>query len=167
MNSPSRILVPVDFSESSRTALEYAAMIGARFNAEVEVLHVWPPHGDSSSKADMLSEFVKSEPGRKMMEWLAAFDLRGDVETRGRLAPGGPRDVSDAILEVVEGGDYDLVVMATHGHEGLLHLLKGSVVEKIVKRAPCPVLTVRAPEPVTADPPLDDLKGTGAWTWPS
>jgi nucleotide-binding universal stress UspA family protein len=168
MQSPTRILVPVDFSESSRAALEYAELLGARFCAEVDVLHVWPPSGEGGSKVEMLSEFVKSEAGRKMMEWLASFDVRGDVETRGRLAPGAPRDVPDTIMEIVASGDYDLVVMATHGHDGLLHMLKGSVVDKVVKHAPCPVVTVRAPpEPLPPDPPIPDPEFRSVWTWPS
>jgi universal stress protein A len=168
MNSPTRILVPVDFSESSRVALEYAELLGARFGAEVDVLHVWPPSGEGGSRVEMLSEFVRSDAGRTMMEWLATFDLRGDVETRGRLAPGAPRDVPDTIMEVVNSGEYDLVVMATHGHEGILHLLKGSIVDKVVKRAPCPVVTVRAPqEPLPPDAPLAEPEVRSVWSWPS
>jgi universal stress protein A len=166
MHSPSKILVPVDFSDSSREALEYAATLGARFGAEVDVLHVWrPPHG-ASRAPDLLSEFARSDAGHKMMEWLASFELRSDFEPHGRLATGARGDVPDAIVNVAESGDYDLVVMATHGRHGLSLLLRSSVAEAVVRRAACPVVTVRA---AGDDTPADPGSATmdGPWAWPS
>jgi nucleotide-binding universal stress UspA family protein len=169
MHSPSKILVPVDFTASSRAALEYAATLGARFGAEIDMLHVWRPPRVESSTHDLLADFVQTDDGHKMMEWLASFELRSDVEAHGRLAPGNRSEVPEAIVEAVLIGAYDLVVMATHGRHGLGHLLRGSVTENVIRRAPCPVVTVRATDDIapTSDPGSD---GAAAWNvrgWPS
>lgn len=163
MRSPHRILVPVDFSDSSRAALHYAAMLGAEVGASVDVLHVWGSRDDVDSGTGLLVEFAKSGEGRKMMEWLASFEQCSSVEACGRVVPGGEADVPDAILQEVEVGGFDLVVMGAHGHPGFWHHLMGGVTDDIVRRAPCPVLTVRADdfpsvewvdtrEPVSAQP---------------
>lgn len=169
MESPSKILVPVDFSASSRAALDYAELLGARFGAEVDVLHVWSPVDEAGTKTELLTEFMRTDAGHKMMEWLASFELRSHVEAHGRLAPGVPGDVPDAIIEAVETGAYDLIVMGTHGRQGLSHLLRSSVAEKVMNRAPCPVLTVHAPDADTfaPDPERAELDGRNVWSWPS
>jgi nucleotide-binding universal stress UspA family protein len=105
MHSPNRILVPVDFSDTSRAALRYAAVLGAEVGASVDVLYVWRPPGDVDSRRTLLVEFARSDEGHKMMEWLA--------------------------------------VMGTHAHQGFWRQLLGGVTEEIVRRAPCPVLTIR------------------------
>jgi universal stress protein A len=166
MHTPSRILVPVDFTESSRAALEYAALLGSRLGAEVDMLHVWRPE-HAASKEEVLSEFMQSDAGHDMMEWLASCEVRGDVVTHGRIAEGAHSQIPDAIVEVVESCAYDLVVMATHGRQGLSLLLRGSVTEKVVRRAPCPVITIRAPDgDLPADPRGAGLDVASAWTWP-
>jgi nucleotide-binding universal stress UspA family protein len=168
MQSPSKILVPVDFSDSSRAALDVATSLGSRLGAAVDVLYVWPTQHGAESKKDLLLDFMRSDPGHTMMDWLADCEVRGDVEAHGRVAPGSRRAVPDAIVEAVENGAYDLVVMATHGRHGLSLLWKPSVTEEVMRRAPCPVLTVRAPEDDTPPPPsaLDRDLGT-VWGWPS
>jgi len=144
MRSPHRILVPVDFSDSSRAALHYAAMLGAEVGASVDVLHVWRSRDAGDSRTPLLMEFARSGEGRKMMEWLASFEQCSSVEACGRVVPGGEADVPDAILQEVEDGGYDLLVMGTHGHPGFWRHLMGGITDDIVRRAPCPVLTVRA-----------------------
>jgi nucleotide-binding universal stress UspA family protein len=169
MHSPSKILVPVDFTDSSRAALEYAATLGARLGAEIDVLHVWQPPRAAGSEEELLVEFERSDAGHKMMEWLVSLELRSDVEPHGRLATGVRSGVPDAIVAAAESGAYDLVVMATHGRQGLSLLFRSSVTEKVVSRAPCPVVTLRATEqdglPGAGD--RGDLAVTGAWSWPS
>jgi len=156
MQSPNRILVPVDFSDPARAALRYAAALGAQLGASVDVLHVWDPPREAESRTKLLVEFAKSDEGHKMMEWLSSFEQDSQVEPRGRIAPGGEAGVSDTILREVESGDYDLVVMGTHPHHGFWHLLRGGVTDEVVRRAPCPVLTIRAD-----DLPPPDWTDTG------
>jgi len=165
MHSPSKILVPVDFTASSRSALEYAATLGARFGAEVDVLYVWRPPHVTTTKQELLADFAQTDEGHQMMEWLASFELRSDVEAHGRIAPGARGDVPAAIIETAQSGAYDLVVMATHGH---YHFLRGSVTENVIRNAPCPVLTVPATDDIApAEPAGVDLDARNVWSWPS
>jgi nucleotide-binding universal stress UspA family protein len=169
MNSPSKILVPVDFSESSWAALEYAATLGARLGAEIDVLHVWQPPRAADAEDELLVEFRRSDAGQKMMEWLVSFERSSDIEPHGRLATGFRSDVPDAIVATAESGAYDLVVMGTHGRRGLSLRFRSSVTEKVVSRAPCPVITLRATEQDGLPGAQDrgDLAATDALVWPS
>jgi nucleotide-binding universal stress UspA family protein len=146
-----RILVPIDFSEPSRAALSLAARLGAVANASVDVLHVWEspdtpgaPAGDAvvvhlaGGERSSLADFLQSSAKREMHTFLAGLEDRGKVELRHELASGRP---ADAIVDASR--EYDLVVMGTHGRHGLPHVLLGSVAEKVVRRAACPVWTVR------------------------
>lgn len=168
MQSPNRILVPVDFSDAALAALEYAGVIGARFNSKIDVLHVWRPPEDIESKMELLAEFAMSDAGHTMVSWLTSFEQHCDAEAHGRLALGDARDVADAIVQAVQTGKYDLVVMGTHEHQGLLHLLKSSVAEKVVRRAPCPVVTVHAGAVPCSWGRMDTEDGAAAaWSCPS
>jgi nucleotide-binding universal stress UspA family protein len=168
MHSPNKILVPVDFTASSRVALDYAVTLGARFGAEIHLLHVWRPSHETTTKEELLSDFARADEGHKMMAWLASFEPRSDVEAHGRVAPGARSDVPEAIVETAESGAYDLVVMATHGHHGLVHFLRGSVTENVIRRAPCPVVTVRAADDgAPLGDAATDLETRSVWSWPS
>jgi nucleotide-binding universal stress UspA family protein len=144
MQSPTKILVPVDFSESSRAALELAAALGSRLGAAVDVLHVWPVPQPGASDREMLRDFAVSEPGHQIVEWLASFEQRDAVEAHVRVAVGSRSAVPEAIVETVTSGAYDLIVMGTHGRQGLSLLWRSSISDEVAKRAPCPVLMVRA-----------------------
>lgn len=145
MRVPNRILVPVDFSDCSRAAVEYAATLAKRLGAEVDVMHVLEtPHYVASQVMVHLSldEFERSQAGTAMKELLSTLEERGLLRVRGRLESG---EACSSILQVAEKEPYDLIVMGTHGRTGLSHLLMGSVAEKVVRQARCPVLTVRSP----------------------
>jgi nucleotide-binding universal stress UspA family protein len=142
-----RILVPVDFSECSMAALEYALFLSRRFQASVDLLHVWQPPRPVWTISypydvghECLAIFEQTEAGRQMKEFLARAE-RETPRVRGRLESGDPYRT---ILEVAEGDGYDLLVMGTHGRTGMSHLLLGSLAEAVVRRAPCPVMTIRA-----------------------
>lgn len=147
-----RILVAVDFSESSRAAAEYAALLGERLGAEVDVLHVWRPSESASSRAEILAEFARSAEGDKMRDLLQAIERIGHSEAHGRIAPSGG-DVPDAILQVAASEEYDLVVVGMHWKEGLARMLKDGVAETIMRRSPCPVVTVPPAEFQAAEAP--------------
>jgi nucleotide-binding universal stress UspA family protein len=131
----------MDFSEPSKAALEVAKSFGDLLGAEIDVLHVWRPPEEASSKGDLLAQFAMSDPGHKMRDVLASLDGHGGAEPRGCLAPGGHRDVADAIVEVADR-QYDLVVIGTHEHRGLSRLLRRNVVAEVMRRATCPVVAV-------------------------
>jgi nucleotide-binding universal stress UspA family protein len=141
-----RILVPTDFSEMSDAALEWAKTIAATMGASLHLLHVFEdPFVAGAFGADA---YVPMAPSTRaaLLE-----DARARLATR--LTPG-ERARFRATTEIVTGlsaqtiVDYaaeqkiDLIVMGTHGRTGVAHLLLGSVAEKVVRIAPCPVLTV-------------------------
>jgi nucleotide-binding universal stress UspA family protein len=156
-----RILVPVDFSEFSRAAVDYACAIAARFGSELHLLHVVPDPAMLVPEAAAFSvESMQSQ----------SEALVKDAERQLAELPGGGWENGRPVLRVVRTGaafieiiDYaqslevDLIVVGTHGRSGLMHVLMGSVAERVVQKAPCPVLSVKpvghqfvVPEPVAA-----------------
>jgi nucleotide-binding universal stress UspA family protein len=141
----SRILVPVDFSLPCDAAVEEAFFLARRFDAKVDLLHVWSasplPEEDSTAS---LQSFARSDVGHEMRQYLERAEREG-VDAHGRLAYGDPEEI---ILDCA--GSYDLVVMGTRGRSGVSHVLRPSVAEHVVRRATVPVLTVHAPEGAAA-----------------
>jgi universal stress protein A len=144
-----RILAPTDFSKFSNAALSYATAFAEKFGAELHLLHVvqnlavmipdsvnvMPPVGPS---VDQLTLAVTEALDRLIAEKrLERFKVHKAVRE------GTP---FYEIIQYAREADIDLIVMGTHGHSGLVHVLLGSVTEKVVRKAPCPVLTVRHPE---------------------
>lgn len=142
-----RILVPMDFSSGSRQALDYAVDLAAPFGAELLVLYVVEPvyyatpadlYGPSANLGMLLEEQQRfgREQLAKTEEQLRTRDVRCSVF----LQTGTPYR---QIVDTAKRRKADLVVMATHGRTGLSHLVMGSVAEKVVRMAECPVLTLR------------------------
>ena len=96
------------------------------------------PEGDRKTLVDFAEGQAKDE-----MKTLLDEVKSSGVAVQTRFTPGHPRD---AILEAAEQGGYGLIVMGTHGRRGLSHLFIGSVAEQVVRRASCPVLTIRGEE---------------------
>jgi nucleotide-binding universal stress UspA family protein len=142
-----RILCPVDFSEFSAPALERAVRLGEWFEARVEVLHVIPfipfamPAGLGPAYFPDPLEVTASQrdqAGQNMSDLVEPF-LDEGVPIVTKVLEGEPWRV---ILDEAKGVPADLVVIGTHGRSGFEKLLLGSVTEKVLRRAPCPVLTV-------------------------
>jgi nucleotide-binding universal stress UspA family protein len=143
-----RILVPVDFSSHSDRAFRYALRLASRFGASVELIHVVDnPIASGTWTAEevyvpdlleMLDRLLREAERRLATLKFAAAGDGVSVETR--VLTGQP---AHTIVEHAETGGFDLVVMGTHGRTGVSHLFVGSVAERVVRRAPCPVLTVR------------------------
>lgn len=143
-----RVLVPVDFSTCSRRALEFAVPFAARLGAAVEVLHAYRPpdghvpwvtvttHGEPKRT---VHELARSEAARGLDELLQAALPASCPRPKTLLIPGEPAEV---IIARASLRHPTLIVMGTRGRTGLAHWLLGSVAEKVVRRAPCPVLTV-------------------------
>jgi nucleotide-binding universal stress UspA family protein len=137
-----KILVPVDFSPQSKAAIEEAVKFGRAFDALVEVVHCWRRASGEAPGADTtLSEFGTTEDGKQMREYMEELEAQG-VRVHGRLQLAHD-EPARAIVELAETEGHDLIVMGTHGRTGVRHWLYGSVAEKVVRGAPCPVLTVR------------------------
>lgn len=147
-----KILVPVDFSPSSRVALEYAVTLAARFQSTVDVLHCWevpaylrPDLTVWSGEVSLtLADHARREAEKAMKEFLADVKPAEGIQIAPRVVSGAPYVT---ILGAIEEGKCDLVVMGTHGRTGLSHMLLGSVAERVVRHAHCPVMTVRAKAP--------------------
>ena len=145
MISLSKILVPTDFSEHSAQAMRYGAELAAKFGAELHLLYVIetipymieqgafvPPE----TEADMEAAAVKQLDGLKM-------DAATDLNVVRKANHGSP---FVEIVRYTKNNEMDLIVLGTHGWGVITHMLLGSVAEKVVRKAPCPVLTVRAGE---------------------
>jgi nucleotide-binding universal stress UspA family protein len=142
------ILCPVDFSEFSFRALTYAASIARHFRSRLFVQHTVPvaPEAyireidEEATRESLQSELVKAGVG---LGPLAA--IRGPDPLEVHLLVNGG-SVPSRILEGIEKHNIDLLVMGTHGHKGFSRLVLGSVTERMVHQATCPVLTVCHPE---------------------
>jgi nucleotide-binding universal stress UspA family protein len=147
MPAPSRILVPVDLSDGSQALIDYAIQLARPFNATLEIIHVWEP--PQYVAPDLLVaapgwnaqslEQVAVDAATKALNELAAKFQNPPVPIKHRVVVG---EAASTILRIAEEGKHDLVIMGTHGRRGLPRLLLGSVAQKIVARAHCPVLTV-------------------------
>jgi nucleotide-binding universal stress UspA family protein len=147
-----KILVPVDFSVGSRQALDLAATMARAFNASVEVFHVWQPPPlvnaplmfvpESGAPPQALEDVARRLATAELKTLVDRLRSAGVSDVQSRVVIGNP---AHEILAQAACG-FDLVVMGTHGRTGLAHAILGSVAEKVVRRASCPVMTVRSVE---------------------
>lgn len=140
-----RVLVPVDFSDCSIEALEYAALLAQRSEASLSLLHVLEPvsYGldftlsQKQEREEMRAWLTQRLAG--FVEALAGAKITADSHVRGGLP-------ADSILDSARTLPADVIVMGTHGRRGLSHALSGSVTEAVLRQSRCPVLTVRSPK---------------------
>ncbi|MCC6551676.1 MAG: universal stress protein [Polyangiaceae bacterium] len=138
-----KILVPMDPSACSIAALEYATSLAQELGARVDVLHVHQHVDFKVGGAVPLAPEELRQAEQEMEEAISGAASRmGD--RLGRCTQTG--DPLKGIVEAAADGEYDLVIMGTHGRIGRLHMIAGSVAEAVVRNAPCPVLTVRLSE---------------------
>ena len=143
-----KILVPHDFSESANHALTVAADLAAKHGGKITVLHVLTPFYMGAGYPTQ-AEIAWTPPAEIAADRRARLErlVRDRLGSRARLAmcQVATDEALPAILKAAKSADT--IVMATLGRTGLAHLLIGSVAEKVVRHAPVPVLTVRAPTP--------------------
>lgn len=143
-----KILVPTDFSESARHALTYAISFAREYAAEVTLLHVVEDVAVSYASdlfpvpmAEVFNEI--SAYARKELGALASEVRARGVEVREVLVQGKP---AAEILRVAREETFDMIILGTHGKGVLDQALFGSTTERVVRKAPCPVLTCRVSE---------------------
>jgi nucleotide-binding universal stress UspA family protein len=145
------ILAPTDFSEFSKQAVEVASELAQKFKARLLLVHVvelpaYPIEGLVPSRLGGTFLEDLEEQAALELEKVAPAAGGGKTEVARRIVVGIPYA---KIVEVARDENVDLIVMATHGRTGLGHILMGSVAERVVRTAPCPVLTLRASLPNT------------------
>ena len=149
MFAPKRILVPTDFSNYADNALRQAVDIAKQYHAKVFLLHVIGDHIRQCIEDYCLSDAVVKEIERDSMmasldnlkkEINRLSDDSSDVEISSYVKRGVP---SEEVLREQEEKDIDLIVMASHGRTGISRILIGSVAEKVMRGAKCPVMLVR------------------------
>ena len=144
-----RILVPTDFSKHSQNALLYAAAFAEKFGAELYLLHVvqdlavFIPDMITVAPPPTPSLEQLSSAARAAFDRLIKENQLQHLKIQREVREGTP---FYEIIRFAKEANIDLILMGTHGHSGLVHVLMGSVSEKVVRKAPCPVLTVRHPE---------------------
>ncbi len=149
MPNISTILVATDFSDASEAALNYAKSLAKAFGATIHVLHVLE---DLAAHAWTTEVYVAALPGvHEEMEKQARerLDATLTAEEREAFKAQLTLRTGSAFVEIVRHAreiKADLLVMGTHGRGAIAHMLLGSVAERVVRKAPCPVLTVRQPE---------------------
>jgi nucleotide-binding universal stress UspA family protein len=148
MKNIERILFPTDFSDNSYVALDYAIKLAEVYKAELSLLHVVtsPIQYDSfllsSFRIDDIERKATSAKRQALLN-LIQTRIGKQVPVKVILRRGVP---FAEIIQTARKGKADLIIMATHGRSGLRQMLIGSVAEKVVRHAPCPVLTVKHPD---------------------
>jgi nucleotide-binding universal stress UspA family protein len=142
-----KILVPVDFSDYSKHALKYAIEFAKHFDAELILIAViepmiYPADFSMGQVAIPATDQNLSERVEEELKNLDEKEIAGKVKSKRIIKSGKP---FFEINETAREEDVDLIIIATHGHTGVEHLLFGSTAEKVVRKAPCPVLTLREP----------------------
>ncbi|MCY1047417.1 universal stress protein [Corallococcus sp. bb12-1] len=148
MAGPSRILVPVDLKDGSRSVVEYALQLARPFGATVDIIHAWEPPqyvapdllvASPGWDAQSLETMARDTAGKELSALLRSLESSAPVALSHRVVIG---EAANVVLEEAERGKYDLVVMGTHQRKGITRMLLGSVAQKVVGRAACPVLTL-------------------------
>jgi nucleotide-binding universal stress UspA family protein len=147
-SSPTKILLPIDFSLSSQAALDMASNLAQHFQAELYLVNVIPMF-PATTMPDIIPETAFIEHARKHAETYltkckAALVTRG-VKSTFSVEVGN--DIAGNIMDVVDREHIDMIVISTHGISGWHPFVFGSVAEKVVKLAQCPLLLLRSAKP--------------------
>ncbi|GBD90195.1 putative universal stress protein [bacterium BMS3Abin04] len=147
MQQIKKILVPIDFSDYSKSALRYAVDFAKIFNAKLYIIYVvepviYPADFSMGQISFPTADIDLNERAKIELQELAKTEIGSKLEYEVVIKTGKPFvEINDAAAEL----DIDLIIIATHGHTGVEHLLFGSTAEKVVRKAPCPVLSLREP----------------------
>ena len=140
-----RILVPIDFSENAASVIEWAAHLAEEHGSRIILFHAYhlPVEFQQYEGAYLPPDYwagVKTEAEQSLRRYQGELEQRG-IEVEGVVREGY---AATAIVDEAASQKADLIVIGTHGLSGLKHMLLGSIAERVVQKAPCPVLTVKA-----------------------
>ena len=144
-----RILIPIDFSPHSEQALKYGVALAEKFEAELFLIHAF--QDVSIYQTEVVSGAPPIMPPVEQLTASARGAMERLVQEKNLRRFGTHTDIVEGapveeIVDYAKEKNIDLIVMGTHGRGWLAHVLMGSVAEKVVRKAPCPVLTVRIAE---------------------
>ncbi len=139
------ILVPIDFSVHSKNALKYAVPMARQFGASLHLIYVVEPtiYPADLGFGQVVLPGVEEElrqKGAKELQVLIEREIGNRVRATSSVRTGNPHH---EILNEAEDLDIDLIIVATHGHTGVEHMIFGSTADRLVRHARCPVLTIR------------------------
>jgi len=136
----SKILVAIDGSTSAKRAFEWSIYLAGKCDSRLEVLHVVPCEfgGDSVNTFDLVEEL--KDKGKKILEQCKKVAVKKNISTKIFSDLGDPAKI---IIELAKSNDYDLIVMGSRGRSAFKELLLGSVTQKVIHHAKCPVMVVR------------------------
>ncbi|HEX8106515.1 MAG TPA: universal stress protein [Kofleriaceae bacterium] len=139
-----KVLCPIDFSEDSRHALDRAAELAARTGAGITLLHVIEPAATFSNlpMADNNLQAIDRRATHELARWASELENKVSIPVNTEIRIGRPGVQTLAVLDADPA--FDLVVMGSHGRTGIRRVLLGSVAEKVLRHAACPVLIVRS-----------------------
>lgn len=141
------ILCPIDYSVYSERALNYAIEFAEKYQAKLYLVHVLDIRLYDINDPDLYNvNIIDEETIRKLRERLLKSvneDTKGRISVEALVIQGVP---FAEIIKASKEYKIDLIVLGTHGRTGISHAIMGSVAEKVVRKAPCPVLTIRHPE---------------------
>jgi nucleotide-binding universal stress UspA family protein len=143
----SKVLVPIDFSDYSKSALKYAVNFVKHFEAQLFLVYVvepviYPPDFSMGQIAIPSVDLEMDKRAIDELNKLAEQEIPAEIKVKSIVKTGKP---FIEIIETATEENVDLIIIATHGHTGMEHILFGSTAEKVVRKAPCPVLTLREP----------------------
>jgi nucleotide-binding universal stress UspA family protein len=153
MLPPKLILAPIDFSEASRDALNVAADMASRFAAELLLVHVVPAVSDLPAAVSIFKEGAYDQSlvdaATQQLSELAATLTPKNIKVSTEV--GTSNDVGMELVRIAKHSGADMIIIATHGMTGWREMAFGTVAEKVVKQAECPVLVLRAKTAKDAD----------------
>lgn len=142
------IMVPVDFSENALLAVDYAIKLGKRFGSRILLVHVyhfpvelltdWSAYGTLGGSGELLEALRKER--EEQMAALAREKSASGLQIDARVLEGTP---FSELVKAARNESADLLIMGTRGLTGIKHVLIGSTAEKVVRKAPCPVLVLK------------------------
>lgn len=147
MDTIKNILVPIDFSNYSKQALRYAVNFAKMFTSKIYLVYVvepviYPSDFSMGQVTFPVADLEMNDRALEELKNLAKTEIGPEIEVETIIKTGKPFvEINETASEM----DIDLIIIATHGHTGMEHLLFGSTAEKVVRKAPCPVLTLREP----------------------
>jgi universal stress protein A len=142
-----KVLVPIDFSDYSKNSLRYSVNFVKCFNAELILIYVvepviYPPDFSMGQIAVPAVDLEMDRRASEELSKLARTEIPQDMKVKTIIKTGKP---FVEIIETAAEENVDLIIISSHGHSGVEHILFGSTADKVVRKAPCPVLSLRDP----------------------